>query len=168
VELTATATPLLETATATTCQIRVTTDNLNVREGPDVAFRKLTQLVTNETAPVVGFNESRPWWKIRTNGIEGWVAQNDSRETFVVTEGDCSAVPRVDLPATPTVVPTDVPFQPSATPIVIEAIPTFTPVPSSTPIVITTYVPITPFATLAVPIIIVPKLQPTAIATNSN
>lgn len=160
VEPTATATPVLEIATATTCQIRVTTDTLNVREGPDPAFRRLTQLVNNETAPVVGFNETRPWWKVRANGVEGWVAQGDLREIFIVTEGDCSAVPRVELPPTPTAAPTDIPFQPTVTPIDLPTV-----LPTETPIGISTYVPIT---TLVGPIIIIPKLQPTATATNSN
>lgn len=54
-------------------RITVTAAQLNVRQAPSLTGKILTQLVKNQTYPIVGRNTDSRWWQIDVNGTIGWV-----------------------------------------------------------------------------------------------
>jgi hypothetical protein len=64
---------------------------LNVRSGPNVAYKVMTTIEPGQTFPVIGRNETGEWWKIEFDGQVGWVIGN-----FVEFSGDLESVPITD------------------------------------------------------------------------
>jgi len=92
-----------------TCRA-VPTTGLNFRSGPGTNFAVLTQLGTTSVYPVVGRLGDNSWYQLNNFGSVGWVAGG-----FVNLYGaNCSFVPVIQAPATPTV-PASATPQPTAT-----------------------------------------------------
>ena len=95
----ATATPSAPTATVLV--------DLNVRTGPGVQYDRVTFLLKDESAPILGKDPTGEWWKItcppRTpvTGVQCWISGGSSFSTAVNTDG----VTVAEVPPTPTPVP---------------------------------------------------------------
>lgn len=61
---------------------------LNVRSGPNTAYKVVTTIEPGKTYPVIGRNEAGDWWKIQLEGEEGWVFG-----PYVEFSGDQESVP---------------------------------------------------------------------------
>ncbi len=101
-----TATPTPEpptpTPTPTGPPIVRAAGEINIRQGPGLAYAVVGRLMEGEPALLIGRNEAGDWWHIRRqDGTIGWVLGQ-----LVVVEGDTTAVPVVVAPPVPTVPPT--------------------------------------------------------------
>ncbi|MCS7060990.1 MAG: SH3 domain-containing protein [Anaerolineae bacterium] len=120
----------------------VTNDFVNVREGPNTAYRLLGRLNQNETAPVRGKSADGRWWQITYAagpGGVGWVFGE-----YVRANAAAAGVPVAAAPPLPTqppapqpppapVLPT--PLPPTAPPVVV---PTVAPASCSGPLCVNT------------------------------
>ena len=85
---------------------RVTTDVLNVRQGPGTAYSVLTTVHRGTSITVLGRNEAATWLQVRLPGGEvGWVSRD-----FTDFSGTAPVVPAPPLPATATPFPTASPL----------------------------------------------------------
>ena len=81
--------------------------DLNVRTGPGVQYDRVSFLLQDESASIIGSDPATGWWKIvcppRTpvTGVQCWISGGDNFSTAVNTE----AVPIAEVPPTPTPVP---------------------------------------------------------------
>ncbi|PJF29045.1 MAG: hypothetical protein CUN52_10375 [Phototrophicales bacterium] len=84
--------------------------NANVRAGDGTSYRRITVLLRDQRASIIGINARRTWYQIQlTNGRIGWVGSS-----VVTVTGDLTNVPVVASPAltpgtaisTPTPAPT--------------------------------------------------------------
>ena len=81
--------------------------DLNVRTGPGVQYDRVSFLLKDEIAPIIGADPATGWWKIdcpeRTpvTGVQCWISGGDSFSQAANTEG----VPVAEVPPTPTPVP---------------------------------------------------------------
>ncbi len=107
--------------------LTVTNDFVNVREGPNTAYRLLGRLNQNETAPVRGKSADGRWWQITyaagPGGI-GWVFGEYVRANAAAAGVPVAAAPPLPTqpPAPPpVVVPTAIP--PTAPPPVLPTVP---------------------------------------------
>lgn len=103
-----------------TCRALVTA-GLNVRSGPSTAFPVLTVLAPGSVVPIIGRVPDNTWWQVRAGAIIGWVSAQ-----YTNVYGNCTGIPIVASPPTPTssaptVTPsptlTLAPLVPSATPL---------------------------------------------------
>ncbi len=92
-----------------TCRALVTA-GLNVRSGPSTAYPVLTVLAPGSVVPIIGRVPANDWWQIRAGAIIGWVSAQ-----FTNVYGNCTGVPIVPPPPTPT-----------------SGVPTLTPLPTNT------------------------------------
>lgn len=69
--------------------------NANVRAGDGTSYRRITVLLRNQSASIIGINARRTWYQIQlTNGRIGWVGSS-----VVTVTGDLRNVPVVASPA---------------------------------------------------------------------
>lgn len=103
-----------------TCRALVTA-GLNVRSGPSTAYPVLTVLAPGSVVPIIGRLPDNTWWQIRAGAIVGWVSAQ-----FTNVYGNCTGVPVIAPPPTPTsgvptltLAPTSTltPIAPTATPL---------------------------------------------------
>lgn len=92
-----------------TCRALVTV-GLNVRSGPGTEFPVLTVLAAGSMTPIIGRVPANDWWQIRAGAIVGWVSAQ-----FTNVYGNCTGIPIVPSPPTPT-----------------SSVPTLTPLPTDT------------------------------------
>ncbi|MBX7213738.1 MAG: SH3 domain-containing protein [Thermoflexales bacterium] len=96
------------TATPDAPSLTVVNDFVNVREGPNTAYRTLGQLKKDDKAVVKGRNEAGTWFQIAFNNGVGWVfgelvqANDAANKTAVAAAPPLPTLP----PATPTPIPT--------------------------------------------------------------
>lgn len=98
-----TLTPTLPPVTTGDDTPRVTAiTNANVRSGDDVSYRRVTALLTGQTAQIIGVSSTGSgWYYIELeNGWHGWIAPST-----VSVSGDVSRLPRIDPPIPPTLTP---------------------------------------------------------------
>lgn len=87
--------------------------NANVRAGDSTSYRRITVLLRDQSASIIGINTRRTWYQIQlTNGRIGWVGSS-----VVTVTGDLTNVPVVASPAltTSTAVSTPAPTNPAST-----------------------------------------------------
>jgi uncharacterized protein YraI len=106
-----------------TCRALVTAA-LNVRSGPSTAFPVLTVLAPGSVVPIIGRVADNTWWQVRAGAIIGWVSAQ-----FTNVYGNCTGIPIVASPPTPTSsAPT---VTPSPTNTLPPLVPTATPLPAN-------------------------------------
>jgi hypothetical protein len=93
---------------------------LNFRTGPGTDYDISQVLLTGTVAPIIGRLGDSSWLKLRVGFREGWVSAQ-----YTTRYGDCSRVPVVAPPASPTA---------TRSPQTATPPPSFTPVPSFTPL----------------------------------
>lgn len=102
---------------------------LNVRTGPSTNFPRITTLTAGTQVPITGRIGDNSWWEVRIGGGQvGWVIQRNpanANEEFVSIYGNCSLIPIVNPPPSPTTTPAT-------------ATPTLTPLPTSPPAITNT------------------------------
>ncbi len=129
------------------CRARVDVDGLNFRVGPGTDYGVITVLTLGNTGQIIGRVGDNSWWQLRIGVNVGWVNSNYTTET-----GDCSQVPIVAPPASPT------PRPATATP---TTPPTSTPVPGTPTF--------TPTMTPTIPDLVVSAITgPTALQLNAS
>lgn len=79
-----------------TCRALVTAA-LNVRTGPGTEFPVQTVLAPGSVVPIIGRIANNTWWQIRAGAIIGWVSAQ-----YTNVYGNCTGVPIVASPPTPT------------------------------------------------------------------
>jgi len=87
--------------------------NVNVRAGDSTSYRRITVLLRDQSASIIGINTRRTWYQVQlTNGRIGWVGSS-----VVTVTGDLTNVPVVASPAltTSTAVSTPAPTNPAST-----------------------------------------------------
>lgn len=87
--------------------------NVNVRAGDSTSYRRITVLLRDQSASIIGINTRRTWYQIQlTNGRIGWVGSS-----VVTVTGDLTNVPVIASPAltTSTAVSTPAPTNPAST-----------------------------------------------------
>lgn len=90
--------------------IIVTSYGLNVRSGPDVGYPRVGVLAQGDSCLITGRNARTTWWRVRCpDGLTGWLSGY-----FVVTHGDTSDVPVIDVPRPPIPTPTPPPQPPTS------------------------------------------------------
>jgi uncharacterized protein YraI len=105
-----------------TCRALVTV-GLNVRTGPSTVFPVLTVLAPGSVVPIIGRVPANDWWQVRAGATIGWVSAQ-----FTNVYGNCTGIPIVPSPATPTSsVPT---LTPPPTNTLAPLVPTPTPLPA--------------------------------------
>lgn len=72
---------------------RVTTPDLNVRQGPGTAYPSVGTLPEGETITIIGRNADSSWWAISYQGGSAWVFAG-----LTAPQGDVSNVPLVAAP----------------------------------------------------------------------
>jgi Bacterial pre-peptidase C-terminal domain/Bacterial SH3 domain len=88
------------TPAPTSCSISPNATEVNVRSGPATVFDIITQLQPSQVLAVTG--TANFWFQVIVPDVGvGWVS-----DRVVFTSGNCSNVPQVEPPATPTVTPT--------------------------------------------------------------
>jgi hypothetical protein len=105
--------------------------NLNVRQGPGIAYGRVGVLAMGENAPVTGKVDNGSWWQIDFQGTPSWIAASHS-----YPNGDCETAPIVAAPPPPPAAPTHTP-----TPSITPGGPTLTPSPTTNASVTATYTP---------------------------
>ena len=126
--------------------LTVTNDFVNVREGPNTAYRLLGRLNQNETAPVRGKSQDGEWWQITyaggTGGI-GWVFGE-----YVQANTAAGGVPVASAPP----LPTSPPAPPAPVPVPATAAP-----PTAPPAIVPTVAPAATNGPLSVNTTVVPS-----------
>ena len=87
--------------------------NVNVRAGDSTSYRRITVLLRDQSASIIGINTRRTWYQVQlTNGRIGWVGSS-----VVTVTGDLTNVPVIASPAltTSTAVSTPAPTNPAST-----------------------------------------------------
>lgn len=83
--------PTLGVAVGAACSVQVSTDQLNLRTGPDTTFERVTRLPLGEVLNVIGRNVEATWYQVRRSDTTlGWVSAQ-----YVSVTGDCSRAPIV-------------------------------------------------------------------------
>jgi hypothetical protein len=94
------------TATPSTPTVIVLVD-LNVRAGPGTQYERVSFLLADENAAIIGRDSVSSWWKIEcpartpVNGVQCWVSGGDNFSQAINTSG----VPVAEVPPTPTPIP---------------------------------------------------------------
>lgn len=73
----------------------VTAGQLNIRSGDDIAYTIVGRVPLGAQVAVLGRNENRSWWYVKTGDIVGWL-----NATEVIIRGDLSDVPVVPVTGT--------------------------------------------------------------------
>ena len=110
----------------TTCRARVEVEGLNFRSGPATNYPIINVLTLGNLVDITGRLADNSWWQVRDGLTYGWLSS-----AYTTQSGNCSAIPIVVPPASPTPRPaTATPTTPpTSTPIPGTAVPTSTPVP---------------------------------------
>ena len=104
------AAPLAITPGASSPQVAVRFESVNVRAGPGLEYAVIGAKVQGERCDIIGRNADSTWWQIRcADGTIGWIS-ND----VVLVTGDVSSVPVVAAPPPPPPPPTPAPPPPSS------------------------------------------------------
>lgn len=125
--------------------LTVTNDFVNVREGPNTAYRLLGRLNQNETAPVRGKSADGRWWQITYAagpGGVGWVFGE-----YVRANAAAAGVPVAAAPPLPTQPPPPPPPPPAPLP---------TPLPPTAPVIVPTVAPASCSGALCVNTTVIP------------
>lgn len=78
----------------TGCVVRVSVNNLNLRQGPGTTYAILGKLALGEGLTVTGRNALNTWYQVRrANTTSGWVSAE-----YVSPESECGTVPVVNPP----------------------------------------------------------------------
>ena len=121
-----------------TCRALVNV-GLNVRTGPSTAFTVVTTLAAGSVVPIVGRTAANDWWQVRVSAVlTGWVAS-----PYTTVFGNCTLIPVVPSPATPTSsapTATETPIPPTNTLTLTAEPPTATATPGLPDLVITSIV----------------------------
>ncbi|MBN1201717.1 MAG: hypothetical protein JXJ20_07675 [Anaerolineae bacterium] len=96
------------------CRARVNV-GLNFRTGPGTEYDKILTFAAGQEPPITGYADRSDgrWWQVSWGGQAGWI-----KESYTTQLGDCSAVRPVDVPPSPTPIPSDTPppTEPGETP----------------------------------------------------
>jgi uncharacterized protein YraI len=68
----------------------VATGALNIRSGPNSAFRSLGSVPAGTRMPIIGQSPDRGWWQVQSPLGAGWVSKR-----YVIAEGTVTGVPVV-------------------------------------------------------------------------
>ncbi len=79
-----------------TCRALVTV-GLNVRTGPATNYPVQTVIAAGSVVPIIGRAPANDWWQVRAGAIIGWVSAQ-----FTNVYGNCTGIPIVAPPPTPT------------------------------------------------------------------
>jgi hypothetical protein len=104
-----------------TCRI-LTNTGLNVRQGPNVVYPRVSGLAAGTVIPISGRNADNSWWQIRVGIGFGWVIDD-----FVTVYGNCLNIPVVAAPPLPTNTPLPVTNTPLPLPATFTLMPTVAP-----------------------------------------
>lgn len=101
---TPTVTAAAESATTSSGPLAIVEiETLNVRSGPGIDYSRLGIVSRGETFMITGRDTSCSWVQITApSGLSAWVSAGPE---YIRIDGDCSAVARVQPPATPTPAP---------------------------------------------------------------
>ncbi|NLJ40257.1 MAG: SH3 domain-containing protein, partial [Clostridiales bacterium] len=59
--------------------VKITASTLNVRQGPDTTYPRITTVKKGEV--YIALEESGNWYRIKANGVEGWISANYTEYT---------------------------------------------------------------------------------------
>ncbi|MBN1963777.1 MAG: SH3 domain-containing protein [Anaerolineae bacterium] len=110
----------------TVCRARVEVQGLNLRTGPTTDYPIIRVLTLGNLVQIVGRLGDNSWWQVLDGTSIGWISSAYTSES-----GDCSLIPVVQPPPSPTPRPaTSTPTTiPTSTPIPGTPTPTFTATP---------------------------------------
>jgi len=97
------------TATPPPVQLRIITNDLNVREGPGTSYERIGQLNAGQNVTIISRNPDGSWWNVCcVNGRSGWVINDPD---YVSIEGNSLDVqPSQAATLVPAAVPSPVPI----------------------------------------------------------
>lgn len=108
------ATPPAPTGTPAPAQLRVTTNNLNVREGAGTSYNRIGQVNSGDLVTVLGTNADGSWWNVCcVDGQTGWVINDPA---YISLQGEPLVVPLTQGPTAASAFSTPVPT-PTAAPV---------------------------------------------------
>jgi uncharacterized protein YraI len=79
---------------------------LNLRQGPDTSYDKITVLQPGAVQPIVGRTGANDWWQLRVGTTIGWVSAQYTTVYGICTNVPVIAQPTAVLTSTPIVIPT--------------------------------------------------------------